>query len=410
MKRRWYVAVGVFCLITTLVPFASRCSASGGQGPAPPAGAKTVCTLSDEQETAAPKAFAVMTPTFQHPRCLNCHGVVNPYTGANHGGGPIKPTLVKAWVEHIDNGLEPSHDVNHPAFKLYTCGECHVDSAPTNEQGTGWRLPPRFAFFVGKDSIQICKQMKQTLGTAEQFMDHISRDATVETHFIEISFLGTRGLNQDGQDFYEGDTQKKFVPEPPLISHSTFTSQAQGWVEAMDGKFRGDECGCVPHHYSLSIDTESNQDFNVGGVASHTATTSHADIPLKFKDDDSFEADAQVTMTTTGYEHGIKSVHTGQPEDCTITGTIVTKFKLSGTVDEAGAVLHLVSSKGTFGGSSTATCSDGTAGTTAMPTVATPGMTWEIPSLVGVDHAVPMPGQQPPHFASSMKVRINQTD
>ena len=415
MKRRWCLVARVLYFSFTLASYVSLAFANGGQDPAPQAGAKTVCALSDEQEIAALKAFAVMTPTFQHPRCINCHGVVNPYTGENHLGGKVRGTFFEETIEHDPGlpGVEAPHDVVHPSFTKYFCGRCHVDSDRENPPGTGWRLPPRSFFFLGKGSIQLCKQMKQTMGNAQQFIDHISRDATVETHFIEISFLGTRGLNKYGQYYagLKGDAGKKFEPEPPPISHSTFISQAQAWVDAMGGKFRGDdECGCVPHHYSLSIDMESNQDFTVGSVASHTAMSSHADIPLKFKEDGSFEADAQVPMTTTGYERGQKSIHTGKPEDCTITGTIVTKFKLNGTVDEAGAVLHLVSSKGTFGGSSTATCSDGTTGTSAMPTIATPGMTWDIPSLVGVDHDVPMPGQQPPHFTSSMKVRINQTD
>lgn len=403
MKRRWHLVAGVLCLAFTLVPSVSTSSASG-QDPAPPAGAKTVCSLSDEQQTAAPKAFAIMTPTFQHPRCINCHGRVDPYTGKNHGGGRVEEIVVPAWTEHVAGlpGLEEPYDVVHPAGKSHDCSVCHVH---------GWHLPDDPLYFVGKDSIQLCKQMKQTMASAQQFIDHITRDATVETHFIQIAFLGTRGLNGYGMLVYPEKAHQAFEREPPPIAHPVFISQAQAWVDAMGGKFRGDaECGCVPHHYSLSIDMESSQDFTVGNVASHTAMSSHADIPLKFKDDGSFEADAQVPMTTTGYEHGLKSVHTGQPEDCTITGTIVTKFKLHGTVDEARALLHLVSSKGTFGGSSTASCSDGTAGTTVVPTVATPGMTWDIPSLVGVDHDVPMPGQQPPHFTSSMKVRINQTD
>jgi hypothetical protein len=179
----------------------------------------------------------------------------------------------------------------------------------------------------------------------------------------------------------------------------------------MGGKFRGDdECGCALHHYSLSIDMQSDQGFTAGRLATHTTMSSHADIPLKFKDDGSFEADAQVPITITGYERGQKSLHTGQPNDCTITGSMVTKYKLNGTVDEARGILHLVSSKGTFAGSSTATCSDGTTGTTPSPSISTPGMTWDIPSTVDVDHDFPMPGQNPPQFTSSMKFRIKQTD
>jgi hypothetical protein len=216
MTRRCYLP-SVFCLIFTFVPFVSR-----GQDPAPQGDAKTVCALSDEQQTAAPKFFAVMTPTFQHPRCINCHGRVNPYTGANHGGGPVKGTLVKGWVEHIDNGLEPVHDAVHRAFTTHYCGDCHVDSSRANEPGTGWRLPASFFFFVGKDSVQLCKQMKQTMSGAQEFIDHITRDATVETPFFEIFFLGTP-LHADTAFVASevpswGRRMTKVVPVPSSVS------------------------------------------------------------------------------------------------------------------------------------------------------------------------------------------------
>src|SRR5262245_42679 len=33
--------------------------------------------------------FSEMMPVFTHARCINCHGAVNPTTGAAHGGGVI---------------------------------------------------------------------------------------------------------------------------------------------------------------------------------------------------------------------------------------------------------------------------------------------------------------------------------
>jgi len=346
------------------------------QSSAPEAPGGEVCALSDKQQADAPKAFAQMVSTFQHPRCMNCHGAVDPYSGKNHMGG-------KKLREN--------------------CGGCH--RLPQGE----WDTPEAGLFFTGKDAVQLCRQMKRTLPDGSAFIAHITEDRG-RTPFIQTAFAGTRALNNLGQQMYERRTGKEYRPEPPPITHDAFIAQAEAWIDAMGGKFQGDpDCGCVPHHYSLSIDMES-QGFTAGSLASHTTMSSHADIPLKFKDDASFEADVRVPITITGYERGQRSLHTGKPEDCTITGTMATKYKLSGTVDEARAVLHLVSSNGSFGGSGTATCSDGTTVTNPSPSIATPGMTWDIPSRVDVDYDFPMPGQNPPQFTSSMKFRIIQTD
>jgi hypothetical protein len=161
------------------------------------------------------------------------------------------------------------------------------------------------------------------------------------------------------------------------------------------------------------MDMKSNQDSTSGGVGTHLEMSSHADIPLKFKDDGTFETDAQMVVTQTGYEHGRISIHTGNREDCTINGSLAIKFKLKGVVDEADEkhpILHLVSSNGSMAESGTATCSDGTTTASPLRTTAAPGSAWDMPSTVGVDHVIEMPGQNPPQFTSSMKYRINQTD
>jgi hypothetical protein len=51
-------------------------------------GAKNACPLTVGQETKAAKAFKKLAPLFQEPRCLNCHGAVNPFSKTGeHGGG-----------------------------------------------------------------------------------------------------------------------------------------------------------------------------------------------------------------------------------------------------------------------------------------------------------------------------------
>lgn len=47
--------------------------------PLPAQQQETVCSLSEEQTEKSIQAFAELVPLFQHPRCINCHGEVNPF-------------------------------------------------------------------------------------------------------------------------------------------------------------------------------------------------------------------------------------------------------------------------------------------------------------------------------------------
>lgn len=49
-----------------------------------------VCPLSPEKEKHSIDTFAKPMPVFTHPRCINCHGGVNPFAAnGNHLGGRI---------------------------------------------------------------------------------------------------------------------------------------------------------------------------------------------------------------------------------------------------------------------------------------------------------------------------------
>lgn len=269
------------------------------------------------------------------------------------------------------------------------CAECHDPP---------WIIPSANELFTNKNAVQLCRKMKE-FGGAASFLRHVRTD-----DFSVVGFAGTRGLNTRGQSEYEEKRKAPYEKEPPKFAVDELATTAQAWVNAMGGRWVMDsDCGCMPHHYSLSIDEKSNDDSSSGSYATHMEMSSHTDIPLKFKDDGSFEADAQMLVTETGYDHGLISMHTGKREDCTINGSVTIKFKLKGAVEEAKPILHLVSSNGSMGESGTATCSDGTTTTGPLRKSATPGSSWDMPSFVGVDHVIPMPGQNPPQFTSSMK-------
>jgi hypothetical protein len=361
----------------------------------------TVCALSDAQQQAAPKAFNVMTPTFQHPRCMNCHGTVNPRTGMNHLGGARG---LKEVIIHDDGGvLEPPSD--RTVFRS-DCNLCH--------NVFEWRTPERSLFFTGKDSVQLCRQMKRETRDAGAFMDHIAKDIPAGTPFIQVSFEGTRALNDWGkivyeEYFYQKGIDKDFaIEKPPPFSHEAFVAEAQAWVDAMGGKFRGDEdCGCVPHHYTLSIDMQATQDSHVSDSVIHVEQSAHADIPLEFKDDGSLEMEGQMLWKVSGYTHMRRL-------DCTLKGSIDQKFKVKGTMDDQNKMLHLLFGNSTMGGSGTSSCSNGMNTTAPFGPFGAagnvPDMPWDMPAFVGEDQNVPLPYQSFPGFTSTLKVRINQTD
>jgi hypothetical protein len=372
-------------------------SALSGAQDSSPAERHTVCALSDAQQQAAPKAFAVMTPTFQHPRCINCHGIVNPRTGLNHVGGAQPP--IEEIIHDDGGGLEPPHD--RTVYRT-NCNQCHNVS--------GWRTPERSLFFTGKDSVQLCKQMKRESRDAGAFMDHIAKDIPAGTPFIQVAFEGTRALNAYGRRrsmrvaFHKTGIHKDFeIEKPPPFSHEAFIAEAQSWVDAMGGKFRGDEdCGCVPHHYTLSVDMQATQDSHVSDSVVFVQQSYHTEIPLKFKDDGSLEAEGQMQWKVSGYTHMRRL-------DCTEKGSMDVKFKLKGTVDDQQQMLHLVFASSITGGSGTSSCSNGMNTTAPLPISSDPReMPWDMPAFVGEDQNVPLPSQ--PGFTSTLKLRINQTD
>ncbi len=375
--RGWYLLGALVGLGSMFAPIITRSSAAGGgQALQQQAEQKQVCSLSDRQQQAAPRAFGAMMPTFQDPRCINCHGVVNPVTGAKHGGGPRR----------VDE-----------------CDDCH--------ELKGWRTPDPAQFFVRKDSVEICKQMKKQLPDASAFLAHITEDRGM-TPFIQVAFKGTRSLNDLGQQTYEDyayevfKVHKKYKPEPPKSgTHDDFITAGEGWVIAMGGKFTGDEeCGCVPHHYSLSIDMKTIQDSHLSASVTHIELSGHTDIPLEFKDDGSFIGEAPLPMTQTGYTQAVNI-------QCTMKGSLTMTFLAKGRAEDSKPILHLVVSNRVTGGSVTTTCNNGISGNSPYESSSSAEeLVWDMPSFVGMDQDYPLPLQHLPDFTSSLKIRINQTD
>lgn len=168
VKGRWNLAAGVLCRVWVLACLIPRSSMiARGQDSAPEAGGESVCTLSDDQQVAAPKAFEKFARMVKgEPRCNNCHGAVNPFAeNTVHLGGRMKVSPVKP----VD-GKVVQED----------CAECHDPP---------WIIPSANELFTNKNAVQLCRKMKE-FGGAASFLRHVRTD-----DFSVVGFAGTRGLN-----------------------------------------------------------------------------------------------------------------------------------------------------------------------------------------------------------------------
>ena len=229
-----------------------------------------VCPLSDAQTQKSMDAFAKLVPTFtQEPRCVNCHGGVDPFAKpTNHGG----------------DTQELGSD----------CNDCHSEMPPKRGgQPSKWRLANQEHFFKGKDAKTLCKQMRDAFPVGADFIGHLIDD-NGNSKFTETAFLGTRGLNKRGRDLVDN-----YQDEPPkFITHGGLINLGMDWINAMGGEFKGDiDCGCEPSHYAVRVTYD--QDITMP-MTHFTKKMGPVDIPITFRDDGSFEGEQTVFFNGSG--------------------------------------------------------------------------------------------------------------
>ena len=239
-----------------------------------------VCPLSEEQTQKSIDAFSKLVPTFQHPRCINCHGVVDPHAPeetTKHGGG----------------------DIGDQA-----CKECHSEVMG----GSQWMLPIRDHFFVGKDAKTLCEQMTDNFHARSSFINHLQDD-----NLIGVAFLGTRALKPTDPD------AANMTHDLPPVSRAEFVRLANAWLDAMGGDFVGErDCGCEPLHYALRISYKSQVKM---GVVSSTETMGPIDIPITFHDDRSFEGERTVYFAGNAVAYTCTAASTGSM-DLKVSGNV----------------------------------------------------------------------------------------
>lgn len=261
--------------------------------PLPAQQQETVCSLSEEQTEKSIQAFAELVPLFQHPRCINCHGEVNPFDpdDGGHEGESFPPEDRDAKDE---NG-NPKADCSK--------GGCHTELK-------GWRLAPEGMSFIDgpdqpKDAEHLCELMhrsfryaKETQGE-ESFMGHMIRDNGAPA-FIETALIGKRAM-----------TDKTLAPDkaepPPGWDHPRVIQAGQRWIDAMGGRFHGNTwCGCKKQEYVFHLDYEQTLNVNFGVINGQDKKTTGSpsspgiDIPLKAVEPKVFKGDGFITLGDRG--------------------------------------------------------------------------------------------------------------
>ena len=130
-------------LIALTVAVATLSAPSSAHSPAPaiaaPQASAPACSLTPAQERTALDAFDKMLPVLFHPRCLNCHGGLNPYVDPQVG-------------RHVGGRMTDS--ATGEPLRADACQECHGELP-------GWDTPGGAMFFTGKSPRDLCIQFKE---------------------------------------------------------------------------------------------------------------------------------------------------------------------------------------------------------------------------------------------------------
>jgi hypothetical protein len=279
-----------------------------------PAGAP-VCPLSESQTKESVEAFSRIAAFLtKEPRCVNCHGGVNPYIDGT-GPDPDDANAPPSSVEHGGGKMAHEKDSAQAGLVDSGCANCHSHMAPrTNGSPSVWMTAPNFLSFVAKDSPTLCMQIKRSSGDAKHFLGHV-KDDNGGNNFTDTSYNGDRGLDRSMYPESEVPSQK------PAISHAELMRMGQDWVNAMGGQFKGDqECGCVPSSYSLRFSAETvihDEDIQYKSVMPAL------DIPIKFDDDGAFHGQGKADFQSGGVAG-----------DCAVQAAANRTFSVSGNAIE----------------------------------------------------------------------------
>ena len=277
-------------------------------------GDAAICPLSESQTQKSIDAFAKIVPTLtQEPRCVNCHGGVNPFIdGVGEDSASPDADTAPSLTEHgggkMDRATPPSAS-NPKGSPQTACNDCHNNMAHKIPSGakSRWSMAPVFLQFLGKDAPTLCKQIKDfsrkceggicgPWPDAKAVLDHFTRDEGKD-NFTGTAFKGDRGLDRTMYPESEVPTQP-----PSHISAAGLVALVKSWIATTGGEFKGDKsCGCEPAHYALRYSTSSKISLN---EIEQSSAMEPVDIPLTFNDDGTFTGDEAGSFQTGGVAVG----------------------------------------------------------------------------------------------------------
>ena len=303
-------AVGVAAVAPASPPTASR----------PTRSSSSSCPVPLGQQVKAVKTFREMMPVFTHPRCLNCHGGVNPFIEKT-GPDPADDTAPASTVAHGGGKILRQNDKAPDGTVLIEseCQDCHNNMARRRRDGSAsvWMTAPNFLSFVGKDATTLCKQVKRSSHDAKDLIGHMTDD-NGGNNFTATAYNGNRGLDSTR---YE-DIQ----PVWPPIPHDAFIRLGQKWVDALGGELKGDEsCGCVMPKIKLEVH--------------HTQSM---EVPRGFPSKEASDVKFQVDLEPAGEdkpgfflgEHSLtRTIDMTLPPNCTGTASRPERWQLWALID-----------------------------------------------------------------------------
>ena len=335
----------------------------------------SVCPLSESQTEKSIEAFGKIFPVLtQEPRCVNCHGGVNPFIeGVGDSSDPEASRF-----EHGGGKMDDDTD----------CSSCHDAMAPRRDGSpSDWRTPGPLLFFSGRDAPTLCAQMHSELQTAEDFIGHFVDD-NGKDNFVATAFMGNRGLSRE--------QYPELPPQRPRIGASALVSLAREWLATTGGEFKGNsnfDCGCKQFRYAVRLTTLT--EVKAGAIQMKSAMEP-VEIPITFEDDGSFAGEAEVAFKGQGTVTACSAQY-ASTVDIRATGQMVSEYpffrlKLENTAPAVNSV--------------SAQCPGAGFNKPGVPGAAMPStvLTFELGGNVGDYQLYRMPA--PPSVSSEMRVEI----
>ena len=230
-----------------------------------------------QQATATPfQLFQKMMPVVRHPRCVNCHGGVNPADSTRHLGG---------------------------AITVEACESCHTDVSH-------WDLPSRDHFFVGKTDQELCSlfaEFAEKQGHARFISKHLRGD--------ELIIAGFKGVMGGARNpgFVDTPNPPRPPADPPRGGQDAFVRLGQDWID--NGQGACEVLGTI----TLEESVAATDTFNLGPLETRFSYGGKRTVTIKFRDGKyNAEIITDYTLTQVSRQH-LDNPKTGQP--CVITST-----------------------------------------------------------------------------------------